>query len=124
MFKSVPGSRIERLMSLRVRPLVVVCVLFVVVAIGSMLVGSMRDDAQILADRMADIRIARDSVLKERNQLSSELQVANTDDYIMAKARQLYGYMMPGELLFVVKNPEALYGNGDEVQMYVLEENE
>ncbi len=124
MARFVPGSLMDRLLSLRVRPLVVVCILFVIIAIGSMMVGSMRDDTAILAERMADIRIARDNVLKERNQLSNELEVANTDDYIIAKARQLYGYMMPGELLFVVKNPEALYGEGEEVQVLVVEENE
>lgn len=124
MARFVPGSLMDRLLSLRVRPLVLVCILFVIIAIGSMMVGSMRDDTAILAERMADIRIARDNVLKERNQLSSELEVANTDDYIIAKARQLYGYMMPGELLFVVKNPEALYGSGEEVEVLVLEENE
>ena len=52
--------------------------------------------------------------------ISISHSIAETDDYIIAKARQLYGYMMPGEMRFVIKNPEALYG-GQTIEMYVVE---
>ena len=57
--------------------------------------------------------------------MQSELEIVETDDYIIAKARRLHGYMMPGEKLFVIKNPEALYGDTDApIQMYVLEDTD
>ena len=72
---------------------------------------------------MTDLRIERDQRYKEFKKLQNELQIVETDDYIISKARQIHGYMMPDELLFVIKNPEALYGETEEpVQMAVVEE--
>ena len=39
----------------------------------------------------------------------------DTDSYIMEKARSLYGYLMPGEIRFVVVNPDSLYDTPEAV---------
>ncbi|MBQ9299011.1 MAG: septum formation initiator family protein [Clostridia bacterium] len=118
----VPGSALERLLSLRVRPLALICALFVVITLGIMTINSVYDSTAEMQSRLTDLRIERDQRYKEYKKLENELEIVETDDYIMAKARQIYGYMMPGELLFVVKNPEALYGETDEpIQMAVVE---
>ena len=116
-------SPLERLLSLRVRPLVLICALFVVVSLGVMTINAARDSAAEMQNRLIDLRIERDKKYKESQRLQHELEIVGTDDYIIAKARQIYGYMMPDELLFVIKNPEALYGETDEpIQMAVVEE--
>lgn len=116
-------SPLERLLSLRVRPLVLICALFVVVSLGVMTINAARDSAAEMQNRLIDLRIERDKKYKESQRLQHELEIVGTDDYIIAKARQIYGYMMPDELLFVIKNPEALYGETDEpIRMAVVEE--
>lgn len=123
MSSRVPGSALERLLSLRVRPLVLVCALFVVISLGVMTINAARDSAVELQNRMIDMRIERDQKYKEYKKLQNELEIVETDDYIIAKARQIHGYMMPDELLFVIKNPEALYGETEApIQMAVVEE--
>ncbi len=119
----VPGSFLERFFSMRVRPLVLVCALFVVIALGIMSVNTVKKSTNELQERVTDLRIQRDQRYKEKKKLENELQIVETDDYIISKARQIHGYMMPDELLFVIKNPEALYGETEEpVQMAVVEE--
>ena len=118
----MPGSPAERPLNMRVRPLALVCALFVVITLGVMTINSVHDSTAAMQSRLTDLRIERDQRYKEYKKLQNELEIVETDDYIMAKARQIYGYMMPGELLFVVKNPDALYGTVEEpVQMAVVE---
>ena len=123
MAKRMPGSLLERLFSLRMRPLVLVCALFVVVSLGVMAINDIREKNAALEISVGNMRSLRDEQYKEYKKMNNELEIVATDDYIIAKARKLYGYMMPGEKYFVVKNPEALYGETDEpIQMYVVEE--
>lgn len=125
MAKRMPGSLLERLFSLRMRPLVLVCALFVVVSLGVMAINDIREKNAALEITVDNMRSLRDEQYKEYKKMNNELEIVATDDYIIAKARKLYGYMMPGEKYFVVKNPEALYGETDEpVQMYVVEESD
>ena len=125
MSKRLPGSLLDRLFSLRVRPLVLVCALFVIISLGVMTINQANENNVQLENSVTDLRIARDQQYKEYKRLQSALEIVETDDYIIAKARQLHGYMMPGEKLFVIKNPEALYGETQEpIQMYVVEDTD
>jgi hypothetical protein len=40
--------------------------------------------------------------------LSNQVRLAKTDQYIITEARTKYGYLFPGEIRFVVTNPEVL----------------
>lgn len=124
MQNRTPGTLLERLFSLRVRPLAVVCSLFVIIAVGMMMINSVKDTTAVMQERVTDLRIARDQMFKEYRKLESEVSIVSTDDYIIAKARELYDMVMPGELLFVVKNPEALYGQDEVVELYMAEVTE
>ncbi len=59
-------------------------------------------------------RIRLSAVQDEQYKLQSELSIVGTDAYIENQARTRYGYLKPGELRFVITNPEALYSNGDQ----------
>lgn len=47
---------------------------------------------------------------KEREilRLSEQVRLAETDQFIASEARTKYGYLFPGEIRFVVTNPEVL----------------
>ncbi len=123
MSSRLPGSALEKLLSKRVRPLALVCALFVVISLGVMSINAVRDSAADMQERLIDLRIERDQHFKEYKKLQNELEIVGTDDYIIAKARQIHGYIMPGEMLFVIRNPQVLYGETEEpIQMAVVEE--
>ncbi len=44
-----------------------------------------------------------------KSSLQGELNRSETDAYIMQVAREDYGYLMPGEILFKVSNIDSLY---------------
>ncbi len=70
-------------------------------------------------------RIRLGEVQNEKLKLETEISIADTDAYIENEARTRYGYLKPGELRFVITNPEALYGSGEEApQLQVVEEGD
>jgi cell division protein FtsB len=70
-------------------------------------------------------RIQLSDIQKEKLSLEAELSVAGTDAYIENEARTRYGYLKPGELRFVITNPEALYsGGGEAPNLQVVQEGD
>ena len=61
-------------------------------------------EAEHKALRMEQIQL--DSI---KSSLQAELHRSETDAYIMQVAREDYGYLMPGEILFKVSNIDSLY---------------
>ena len=118
---SVKAQLKARLRYGTVRPLYLVLALFVIISIGYMMIDSVYSDTDALRVSVTDLSVSREEMAKERDKLQNEVSIAETDDYIIAKARQLYGYMMPGEMRFIIKNPEALYGSDETIEMYVVE---
>ena len=107
---------------IRVPLLAVFCALFVIAMIGYMWIDSIESDISRLKVTVADFSSNSECLTREYKAVTTELAHADADEYIVAKARQLYGYIMPNELLFVVKNPEVLGTSvGDEAQLYVIE---
>ena len=47
------------------------------------------------------------------NRLDQEIAVKDTESYIRKMARKDNRFLMPGEIRFVVVNPEALYAPGE-----------
>jgi len=108
----------------RIPLLVVFCAMFVIIMVGYMWIDSINSDISRLKVTVVDLSISSELLMREYKALANELEQAETDEYIIAKARQLYGYMMPNELLFVVKNPEVLGTSAeDAAQLYVMEGN-
>lgn len=50
-------------------------------------------------------------------ELTLELSKAETDAFVENEARTKYGYLKPGEIRFVVTNPEVLYGDNPVPEM-------
>lgn len=105
----------------RIPILWVLCPIFVIVMIGYMWIDQIKSDISQLKVTVTELNIANTTLLRERDALVKEVTESETDEYIIAKARQLYGYMMPNELLFIIKNPDALQGGDEPPVMYVVE---
>lgn len=108
----------------RVPLLWVICPIFVIVMIGYLWIDNIKSDISQLKVTVSELNIASTLLERERDALVKEVKDAETDEYIIAKARQLYGYMMPDELLFIIKNPEALHSGDEPPVMYVVEGNQ
>lgn len=67
-----------------------------------------------MAKQESQSRIQLSNIQNKKLSLEAELSVAGTDAYIENEARTRYGYLKPGELRFVITNPEALYITGGE----------
>lgn len=78
-----------------------------------------------MAKQESQSRIQLSSIQNEKLKLEAELSVAGTDAYIENEARTRYGYLKPGELRFVITNPEVLYSTGGETpNLQVVQEGD
>ena len=51
------------------------------------------------------------SLKDQRTELKATLDMVGTDAFIEEQARNMYCYMMPDEIRFVITNRDALYGD-------------
>lgn len=72
-----------------------------------------RASTEQMDKEVSQSRVQLSSVQRVNMDLKAELAMVDTDEYIESQAR-LRGYLKPGELRFVITNPEALYGSGEE----------
>lgn len=79
-----------------------------ILLIGLLWIGSI--DMGISRLRLDVSRASGEVFDKEREVqlLEAKVRVAQTDQFIASEARTKYGYLFPGEIRFVVLNPEAL----------------
>ncbi len=108
----------------RIKLIYVLAIAFVIAAGGIMALNRMEGDIAVLEDTARETRLRQLAVEAEKSEMQKELAVKDSDSYIREKARSMYGYLMQGEILFVVENPEALYEEGEMPQVTVTEDNE
>lgn len=93
----------------RIKLFPVLVIAFVVAACSMITLNRLDSDIAVLQDVAKETRLRQLSAEKENSTLTQEINNKDTDAYIMEKARTLYGYLMPGEIRFVITNPEVLY---------------
>lgn len=93
---------------------------FVIAACGMMTLNRLNGDIAVLQDTARETRLRQIAVEKEKSAMQQELAIKDTDGYIREMARS-QGYLMPGEIRFVVVNPESLF---DETEAVIVEEKE
>lgn len=103
----------------RVKLFPVMVAAFVIAACSMITLNRLESDIVVLQDIARETRLRQLSVEAEKSELTQEIKNKDSDSYIMEKARSLYGYLMPGEIRFVVTNPESLY---DTPEATVVEE--
>ena len=94
----------------RMKLLNLLVAMFVIAACGMVALNRLNQDITVLEDVAKETQLKKLAVENEKSSLQQEIAQKDTDAYIMEKARTLYGYLMPGEMRFVVVNPEVLYG--------------
>lgn len=111
-------------MRLRIKLIYVLTAAFVIMACGIMTLNRMNGDIAVLEDTARETHLRQLEANAEQSEMQKELAIKDTDSYIRDKARSMYGYLMQGEILFVVENPEALYEDGEVPQVIVKEDTE
>lgn len=105
----------------RVKLLYVLVAAFVIAVSGLLALKRLDQDIVHLEDVSTQMKLEQRAREAEQSKLQKELDIKDTDSYIRNTARSLYGYLMPGEILFRVSNPEALYGEGEMPQLEITE---
>ena len=102
----------------RMKLLSVAVLAFIIVATGLIAGKQYKQDIDRLNDLKYQVRLDQIEAERKKSAYQAELSESETDEYIIRTARELYGYLMPGEIRFVVTNTDALY---DEPEARVLE---
>ena len=97
----------------RVRFLYVLLIAFVITAGGLITLNRLDQEIAVLEDTARETRLSQLALETESGSMMQEIAIMNTDSYIRTMARKDNRYLMPGEKLFVVVNPEALYAPGE-----------
>jgi len=109
----------------RVRYVTLLVVLAVIGIAFTAANNHIQSSMQTMSKQESQDRIRLNDVQNEKLQLEAELSVADTDAYIENEARTRYGYLKPGELRFIITNPETLYGSGAGApQLQVVQEGD
>lgn len=93
----------------RVRLLYVLVAAFVITAAGMMTVNRLDQDIQVRQGQAKQVRLRQIEVEEVNSNMKQEIAQQDKDSYIMEMARRYYDYLLPGEIRFVVVNPESLY---------------
>ncbi|MBR5110186.1 MAG: septum formation initiator family protein [Clostridia bacterium] len=97
----------------RIRLLYVLLIAFVITAGGLITLNRLDREIAVLEDTARETRLAQLSLETESGSMMQEIAIMDTESYIRTMARRDNRYLMPGETLFVVVNPEALYAPGE-----------
>ena len=90
---------------------------FVIAAAGMMTVNRLDQDIRVRQDQALEVRLRQLEVEEENSDMKQEIAQKDKDSYIMDMARRYYGYLLPGEIRFVVVNPESLYAQEPEAEV-------
>lgn len=101
----------------RVRLLYVAVAAFVIVSVGTMVSNRLDQEIRVRQDQKQQVRLRQIEVEEINSNMKQEIAQQDKDSYIMEMARRYYGYLLPGEIRFVVVNPESLYEQEPEAQV-------
>ena len=106
----------------RIRVLYVVVIAFVIAAAGLMTMNRLDREIAVLEDTARETRLRQLTLETENGNMKQEISMMDTDSYIRMMARKGNRFLMQGETLFVVMNPEVLYAPGEMPGDIIIEE--
>ncbi len=101
-----------RLKHVRVPVPLFLAVLMVVVFVGWRLLSIQQDGLAALHATVVQASEMYAAEQKAVSELAQKVNLASSDEFIANEARTKYGYLAPGEIRYVVTNPEVLWGEG------------
>ena len=99
----------------------VLWVAFGLVVFALVLYWGQQRDRRLLEERWETLRNVQIVLQQQQSDKQQEVQMAESDEYIEQRAREK-GYLMPGEIRFVVTNLDELLENGGEAETEIAEE--
>ena len=82
----------------------------------------MKGDLSRKAEQERALQIALSKLQEEEKDLQNQLDIVETEDYIVSSARENYSYINRDDIRFEFSNPEALYTyTEDELRILVDE---
>ncbi len=112
----------------RIKLFYVLVIAFVITAAGLMAINRLDQDIVVLENTARETRLEQLALETENGNMRQEIAIKDTDSYIRKMARKDNKYLMPGEIRFVVVNPEALYAPGEmpglEIEVETAEETD
>ncbi|MDI9519611.1 MAG: septum formation initiator family protein [Bacillota bacterium] len=99
---------VNRLARKRMSVFVLVVCCAVILIMGWVVAGSIDQDIEFLYDQLDQANDLLFDQEREILRLTEQVRLASTDQFIASEARNKYGYLFPGEIRFVVTNPEVL----------------
>lgn len=103
-------SRFYKWRYIQVPWIVLLTFLFILIAIASVINSNLNAELKHLSSLVDEGSYLVAQKQREVAALADQLILASTDEFIATEARTQYGYLAPGEIRFVVTNPEALWG--------------
>ncbi len=88
----------------RRRLLLVICVILPIILYAGFVFARNYKTYQMLQDQLETTKGKLSDVQEENEQLEQEVEFTKTDDYIVQKARELLGFVKPGEVKYVDEN--------------------
>lgn len=104
------SNLLYRLRYTQVSALALVAALCLVIAVFTIINSRLDEGLSQMRGLVEEASYLTSMQQKELQDLQHKLQLAATDDFIANEARTQYGYLSPGEIRFVVTNPEVLWG--------------
>lgn len=98
----------KKLSDIRVKPVTLIVAALTLVIVGLLVLGKMDEEVARLQEIAIQTRLEKARAEAEKASLEYELSIAESDEYIIAQARNLYNYVLKGELVFKVTNLDSL----------------
>lgn len=105
--------------SMKVITVVIVAVTLVICAL--LVVNRLNGDIENMQAKVKDAELELRVVQNLQSDINTEIANMNKESYIIAKAREL-DFLMPGEMRFVVVNPEVLEDTPEEAMVEEVKE--
>ncbi len=99
-----------------------VLVLGLILAVFLILHTVLRSGVDERAEKEKELRVRLTRLEEENKDLTTQLNVVDTDDYIRSSAVRDYSYVQKDAIRFEFTNPEAIYGYSQEELAILMDE--
>jgi cell division protein FtsB len=99
-----------------------VLVLALIVAVFLILHTVLRSGVDERAEKEKELKVRLTRLEEENKDLTTQLNVVDTDDYIRSSAVRNYSFVQKDAIRFEFTNPEALYGYSQEELAILMDE--
>ena len=97
-------------------------ILMIVLTVFFVLHTILKNSADEQRQKQQELRVQLTRLEEENKELLNRLNLAGTDEYIMANAVRKYSYVKKDAIRFEYTNPEAIYAYTDQEMQILMDE--